>query len=101
MVRLELAGNNLVGQLPESIGAFKALRALWLQHNEIEGAVPFEVGQLTELHSLYLQRNRLKRLPPSIDRLTKLELLGLLENNWDVGGLPDCLEFMDSLKIDR
>jgi len=101
VVRLELAGNNLVGQLPESIGAFKALRALWLQHNEIEGAVPFEVGQLTELHSLYLQRNRLKRLPPSIDRLTKLELLGLLENNWDVGGLPDCLEFMDSLKIDR
>ena len=101
VVRLELAGNNLVGRLPESIGAFKALRALWVQHNEIEGAVPFEIGQLTELHSLYLQRNKLKRLPPSIDRLTKLQLLGLLENNWDVGGLPDCLEFMDSLKIDR
>ena len=72
-----------------------------LKHNELEGDVPFEIGSCTMLHSLYLQRNQFKRLPPSVESLTRLELLGLLENNWDVGGLPDCLGFMHSLKIDQ
>ena len=58
------------------------------------------IGQLAELHSLYLQDNGFKRLPEAIGRLRKLELLGLDRNNWDLGGLPACLEHMQ-LKIDR
>jgi hypothetical protein len=101
IVRIELPNNNLKGRLPNSIGNFKLLEALWLHNNEISGDVPTTIGNLTRLHSLYLHQNQFKRLPSTIQNLTKVELLGLRKNNWDIGGVQkDLIQWLPAVKLD-
>jgi hypothetical protein len=56
---LDLEGNNLDGQLPDSIAILREMRVLWLNDNSISGQVPGEaLGSLPVLLILYLEHNQ-------------------------------------------
>ncbi|XP_071902524.1 receptor-like protein EIX2 [Coffea arabica] len=80
---LILAGNQISGHIPHSLGLLKKLKFLELFLNFISGPIPETVGNLTNLEVLDLSYNQMNgSLPESIKMLTKLASLDLLQNSW-------------------
>lgn len=90
-------GNNLTGQLNDSIRLLSELRILTLANNSISGQIPQEIGQLTNLTQLSLARNNLEsNIPQEIGQLTNLEWLILDENKLS-GAIPNEIGQLQSL----
>uniref|UniRef100_A0A2K1YPM3 Leucine-rich repeat-containing N-terminal plant-type domain-containing protein n=1 Tax=Populus trichocarpa TaxID=3694 RepID=A0A2K1YPM3_POPTR len=69
---LQLVGNKLSGQIPDSIGHFKHLRSLYLQSNSFSGSIPSSIGSLNDLETLDLSSNAISgTIPDSIGQLSK------------------------------
>jgi Leucine-rich repeat (LRR) protein len=85
---LGLNGNNLIGNLPLSIGNLCTLQSLSLAANQLSGSVPSEIGDLRNLIYLSLRGNNLSgTIPSSIGNLTELTNLEL-NNNQLSGEIP-------------
>ncbi|MEM7532538.1 MAG: fibronectin type III domain-containing protein [Chloroflexota bacterium] len=76
VVRLRLINNNLVGDLPATLGTLTAVTALEFQNNQLT-SIPAEIGQLTSLADLYLDHNQIQQLPDEIGQLSNLSFLTL------------------------
>ncbi|KAL9353112.1 hypothetical protein Peur_055792 [Populus x canadensis] len=88
---LQLVGNKLSGQIPDSIGHFKHLRSLYLQSNSFSGSIPSSIGSLNDLETLDLSSNAMNgTIPDSIGQLSKLVSLNLKWNSWR-GKIPNWL----------
>jgi hypothetical protein len=75
---LDLTGNNLVGQFPESIAILREMRILWINANSLSGQVPDEaLGSLPVLLILYMDHNHFTGPIPTS-----------LRNNGVLGTLP-------------
>ncbi|KAL8031422.1 hypothetical protein ABFX02_13G023200 [Erythranthe guttata] len=74
---LDLSDNNFIGEIPASFANLSRLHFLSLASNLLNGSIPEFLSTLTELTELVLAINpfRPSPLPPSIGRLTKLEIL--------------------------
>ena len=78
VVRVDLAGNGLSGEIPPELARLPALEVLDLGSNEISGEIPPEFGGLVALEELYLNENELSgELPSDLGRLGRLRLLDL------------------------
>ncbi|XP_059310734.1 receptor-like protein EIX2 [Lycium ferocissimum] len=78
---LRLDINALTGQLPNSLGHLKNLRALGISYNLISGTIPASIKQLSGLEILDLGGNQLKgALPESIFSFSQLTELWLTTN---------------------
>ena len=79
---LDLSGNNLTGAIPPSIGSFLRLRTLDLSDNNLTGAIPSSTGSISAL-ALDLSGNNLtgEALPFMGDDLTRFTILDLSDNN--------------------
>ncbi|GAB4838124.1 hypothetical protein Ancab_027653 [Ancistrocladus abbreviatus] len=86
---LELAGNNLGGELTGSIGYLsRGLVELQLDDNLIFGPIPPQISNLVNLTLLNLSNNQLNgSIPPDLHRMAKLERL-YLSNNSLSGEIP-------------
>ncbi|KAK4432925.1 putative LRR receptor-like serine/threonine-protein kinase [Sesamum alatum] len=74
--------NELVGELPESIGECSALQIWSLSYNNITGIIPRGVGNLTMLQTFYVGYNNLiGTIPKEIGNLQSLEVLYLGVNS--------------------
>lgn len=89
---LELAGNNLGGQIPFSIGDLSTkLVEIHLDQNLIYGSIPPHISKLVNLTLLNLSSNLLNgTIPPELCRMGKLERV-LLSNNSLSGDIPAAL----------
>ncbi|WP_244307341.1 leucine-rich repeat domain-containing protein [Flavobacterium fluviatile] len=97
VVGLNLAGNNLKGQLPSSIGNLQNLETLSLFNNQLEGVLPDSVYDISTLKILLLNNNKLSgHLSPKIGNFNSLENLSLFYNNFE-GKIPDELENLNHL----
>ena len=54
-----LPGNQLSGEIPESIGNLINLNSLILYNNQITGEIPYQIGNLINMNFLYLNDNQL------------------------------------------
>ncbi|XWS42553.1 hypothetical protein CRYUN_Cryun16bG0024200 [Craigia yunnanensis] len=78
---LNLAFNNLSGNLTDQISQFKNLAYLSLSGNSISGPIPFSIGKLSSLKVLDVSNNRLNStLPQSLGQLGNLENLDVSNN---------------------
>uniref|UniRef100_K4CUC3 Leucine-rich repeat-containing N-terminal plant-type domain-containing protein n=1 Tax=Solanum lycopersicum TaxID=4081 RepID=K4CUC3_SOLLC len=94
---LVLDHNTLMGKIPYQVGSLKKLVKLSLRNNNLTGLFPGSVGNLTSLEELYLSYNNLEgQVPTSIAQLTKLRLLGLSVNSL-FGEFPPPLYNLSSL----
>lgn len=80
---LELAGNNLGGQIPSIIGDLSSnLVQIHLDENLIHGSIPAEISNLVNLTLLNLSSNLLNgSIPHEFSRMQKLERVYLSNNS--------------------
>ncbi|KAF0915625.1 hypothetical protein E2562_037478 [Oryza meyeriana var. granulata] len=91
VVRLQLPGAKLVGQLPVgTVGNLTALRALSLRSNALSGGIPADIGNCGELRALYLQGNQLAgEIPEGFFSLQLLQRVDLSHNRIAGGVSPE------------
>ncbi|KPL71305.1 hypothetical protein ADM99_11425 [Leptolinea tardivitalis] len=83
------SGNNLVGNLPDSLSNLTNLHQLLMENNQINGTIPLSLTGLTSLESIDLANNHLTgSIPAGLGNLTNLKLLNLSDNNI-TEGIPD------------
>uniref|UniRef100_A0A6N2K9H6 non-specific serine/threonine protein kinase n=1 Tax=Salix viminalis TaxID=40686 RepID=A0A6N2K9H6_SALVM len=89
---LEMAGMNLGGRLPSSIGRLSVnLDTMLLQENRISGIIPSEIAHLSNLTVLNLTSNSLNgTIPAEINQMSSLEQL-FLSHNLLTGAIPAAL----------
>ncbi|KAJ3701819.1 hypothetical protein LUZ61_005524 [Rhynchospora tenuis] len=81
-ISFDLSGNNLVGNIPEEIGALDGLINLNLSRNKLSGFIPRSIGNLRSLESLDFSNNELSgSIPSSLADLTFLSHLNMSYNN--------------------
>ncbi len=97
VVGLNLADNNLKGELPSAIGNLQHLQTLVLFNNEIEGNLPDSVYEISTLKVLLLNNNKFSgNLSHKIGSFNFLENLSLFDNNFE-GEVPKELEDLQNL----
>ncbi|KAL6627585.1 hypothetical protein ACP70R_031311 [Stipagrostis hirtigluma subsp. patula] len=110
LTHLRLAGNFLVGQIPNDIAQCRSLRVLDLSRNVLEGAIPRGLGRLAALRVLDVSRNSLTdRIPVELANCRELAVLVLTnlttapgeqpEFNAFVGGLPPEVLAIPALEV--
>ena len=98
VVGLELSNNNLVGNLPLTIGNLRNLRVLDLSNNKLEGRIPVELRKFNHLLVADLSGNHFKgKIPSTINRLKKLKEFNLANNQLS-GELPNSLTELEQLE---
>ena len=96
--RLDLYGNQLSQDIPNSVGELFSLNYLALNDNNLSGAIPTELGSLENLKNLYLQQNQLTGfLPVELGNMVNLENLDLSNNDLS-GIIPTELGSLENLK---
>lgn len=55
----DLSSNNLIGEIPATIGRMSSLRLLNLSRNQLKGIIPASIGQISTLEQLDLSINNL------------------------------------------
>jgi Leucine-rich repeat (LRR) protein/sugar lactone lactonase YvrE len=86
---INLANNNLVGDLPPQIGALVNLTHLNLNDNQVSGAIPTTIEHLNNLETLNLANNKLSgSLPVELSGATGLQTVNLADNQIS-GEIPD------------
>nr|XP_043628409.1 BRASSINOSTEROID INSENSITIVE 1-associated receptor kinase 1-like isoform X2 [Erigeron canadensis] len=99
VIRVDLGGANLSGQLAPDLGQLTNLQSLALYNNNITGNIPSELGNLTRLSSLDLYQNQLDGdIPATLGKLQKLRSLRL-NNNKLSGTIPDSLTTIYTLQV--
>ena len=97
VVALDLADNNLKGNLPLTVGNLTNLEYLDLSNNELSGRMPRELRKFGNLKYLDLSGNKLVgTLPMTLNRMTDLVYLDLGGNGFD-GELPKSLTELTNL----
>ncbi|KAK1322891.1 putative leucine-rich repeat receptor-like serine/threonine-protein kinase [Acorus calamus] len=91
-LELELAGNNLAGEIPSEVGDLSEnLAQLHLDDNGFYGSIPPTFSNLINLTFLNLSYNLLNgSIPPEISLMKKLERF-YLSNNMITGDIPPVL----------
>jgi hypothetical protein len=90
-----LLNDNDLRNLPEEIGAMKALQKLEVRNNRLE-ALPASIGTLTNLTEIDLRNNEITTLPTEIGKLDKVWKLQLWGNRLET--LPASIDGMSSLR---
>ncbi|KAF8108775.1 hypothetical protein N665_0104s0090 [Sinapis alba] len=80
-VAIDFSGNQLEGQIPESIGLLKAVIALNLSNNSFTGHIPLSFSNLSNLESLDLSSNQLSgTIPNGLGSISFLEYINVSHN---------------------
>jgi len=95
---LDLAANQLNGNIPPELGNLSNLEWLHLHYNQLSGSIPPELGSLLNLWVLELNNNALSgNLPPELEGLTGTWHLYLHENQLS-GVIPPELGNLSGLR---
>jgi hypothetical protein len=86
VIRINLAGNNLVGNLPTTLNQLSALQLFDVGFNQLTGAIPPLTG-LTALQSFNLRFNQLNGAIPALTGLSALSIF-TVDNNQLTGAIP-------------
>ncbi|XP_048611830.1 receptor-like protein 50 [Brassica napus] len=85
---IDVSGNRLEGDIPQSIGLLKELIVLNMSNNAFTGHIPPSLSNLTNLQSLDLSQNRLSgTILPELEKLTFLAWMNF-SNNMLEGPIP-------------
>ncbi|XP_068476525.1 MDIS1-interacting receptor like kinase 2-like [Phaseolus vulgaris] len=99
LVHLDLSSNCLQGEMPSSLSSLTPLQTLNISNNFLTGVIPSTLGQLKNLTLLSLDSNQLKgHIPSELGNLRGLEQLTLSNNSLN-GSIPSTLEHLDHLKV--
>ncbi|KDP44807.1 hypothetical protein JCGZ_01307 [Jatropha curcas] len=96
---LNLAVNEVHGEIPQELGRLYRLRHINLTKNALTGEIPINLSYCSELKILDLSNNRLVgKILPELGSLKKLVLLRLYINNL-TGEIPQSVGNLSSLQV--
>ncbi|KAH6792628.1 phytosulfokin receptor 1 [Perilla frutescens var. hirtella] len=87
VVKLELCGRRLSGDISESLGNLERLKTLNLSRNFLKGSIPLSLLHLPELEILDLSYNDISGSFPSSINLPSIRVVNVSENSIE-GGVP-------------
>ncbi|XP_062218229.1 tyrosine-sulfated glycopeptide receptor 1-like [Phragmites australis] len=92
LANLDLGGNKLNGNIPDSIGQLKRLEELHLDHNSMSGELPSTLSNCTNLITIDLKGNNFSGELQKVNffNLPNLKTLDLLYNNF-AGTIPESI----------
>jgi hypothetical protein len=97
VTEIALNSNNLVGNIPVSIGNISNLVTLYLYDNTLSDTIPASIGNLSQLKSLEIYKNYLSgAFPATIGNCTNLQYLYIDHNDF-TGNLPSSIGNLSSL----
>ena len=97
VTHLNLAENNLTGELPDYLASLTELTELALHRNNLSGSIPTQLTQFERLENFYLSRNKLTgELPAGLSDMENLSRLHL-NNNGFTGAVPASLGNLSNL----
>ena len=91
-------GRTLSGTIPDWIGEWTALTALWLSDNMLTGFLPGSVSELTKLEELALDSNQMSGDVFILEELIKLKHLYLERNSFAQGFNATFLDRFEQLE---
>ncbi len=99
VTELNLGGNNLQGNLPQTVANLSALTRLDVSNNSLTGLIPSEAFQLPAITELNLHNNQFSgSIPGEISTATSLAFVNLSLNNL-TGGIPNLGSSMTNLNV--
>ncbi|KAL4639283.1 hypothetical protein ACB092_03G206100 [Castanea dentata] len=97
---IDLHSNYLTGQIPDRIDQLQVLKELDLSNNSLRGKIPQSLTNLTSISVLYLDTNYLEGeipFPSSLGQLPSLAFLRLHDNSL-TGKIPPSFGYLVSLQ---
>ncbi|XP_050276249.1 receptor-like protein EIX1 isoform X1 [Quercus robur] len=95
---LYLGENQLIGNIPHSLGNLKRLREIQLHSNAFSCSIPSSIQNLSRLEILSLNDNKMNgTIPESIGQLSELGVLRLSGNYWQ--GIMTETHFLNLTKL--
>ncbi|RLN06983.1 hypothetical protein C2845_PM11G14650 [Panicum miliaceum] len=90
--KLDLGGNNFIGDIPDYIGQLKGLEELHLDHNNMSGELPSSLGGCTNLTTIDLKNNNFSGELNKVNfsNLPNLKTLDLMRNSFS-GEIPESI----------
>ncbi|KAL9286727.1 putative leucine-rich repeat-containing, plant-type, leucine-rich repeat domain superfamily [Arabidopsis thaliana] len=89
---IDVSGNRLEGDIPESIGLLNEVIVLNMSNNAFTGHIPPSLSNLSNLQSLDLSQNRLSgSIPPELGKLTFLARMNFSYNMLE-GPIPQATQ---------
>ena len=80
LVGLNVSRNNLVGEIPQTIGQMKQLQSLDLSRNQFSGKIPSSMSELNFLSVIDLSYNNLSGKIPTSTQLQSLKASDFIGN---------------------
>ncbi|GLJ30440.1 hypothetical protein SUGI_0602580 [Cryptomeria japonica] len=96
VVRIDLQGSHLRGQIPSGFCGLKSLQSLRLDRNAFHGSFPVELLNCSKLEILTLSNNQLTGALPDLSPLKSLKKLDLSSNDFS-GDFPVSVCHLTSL----
>lgn len=96
--QIDLALNQISGEIPAGLGNLDNLYLLGMDHNLFSGAIPSFFGKFRMVQKLFLNNNKLSsQIPPSLLNMTSLYGLYISDNRLE-GSIPPNLGNSQSLR---
>ncbi|XP_030963027.1 probable LRR receptor-like serine/threonine-protein kinase At3g47570 [Quercus lobata] len=97
ITKIDVAVNQIQGHLPSDIGiTLPNLETFTISNNQFIGSIPISISSASNLHILNLAENKLTGKVPSLEKLNRVRLFSIAENQLGNGGAND-LSFLCSL----
>ena len=85
---LNLSRNQLIGKIPQKIGAMQGLETLDFSCNHLSGSIPMSMASITSLSHLNLSHNLLSGPIPTTNQFSTFNDPSIYEANLGLCGLP-------------
>ncbi|XP_030965907.1 LRR receptor-like serine/threonine-protein kinase EFR [Quercus lobata] len=97
ITKIDVAVNQIQVHLPSDIGiTLPNLETITVSKNQFIGSIPISISSASNLHILNLAKNKLTGKVPSLEKLNRMRLFSVAENQLGNGGAND-LSFLCSL----
>ncbi|KAL5720655.1 hypothetical protein ACHQM5_013301 [Ranunculus cassubicifolius] len=96
LIHLLVDGNNLSGEIPETLGLVTSLEVLRMDGNSLSGTVPSNLNDLS-LYELHLANNKLTGPVPDLTGMKSLSYVDLSNNSFDPSEAPSWFSTLNSL----